>query len=84
MDYSHRQKPLSSILVKPAGPDCNMACTYCFYLEKSKLFSGVNTHRMSDEIMEEMIRQALTYGEQQVSFAWQGGEGGIRTHGTAY
>lgn len=74
MDYSHRQKPLSSILVKPAGPDCNMACTYCFYLEKSKLFSGVNTHRMSDEIMEEMIRQALTYGEQQVSFAWQGGE----------
>jgi len=51
-----------------------MACTYCFYLEKSKLFSGVNTHRMSDEIMEEMIRQALTYGEQKVSFAWQGGE----------
>ena len=49
------QKQLSSVLVKPAGPDCNMACTYCFYLEKAELFSGTKKHRMSEEILEEMV-----------------------------
>ena len=51
-----------------------MACTYCFYLEKAKLFSKTKTHRMSDEILEEMIRQVMHDGEQAVSFGWQGGE----------
>lgn len=27
-------KPLTNILVKPADPDCNMACIYCFYRHK--------------------------------------------------
>ena len=26
-----------SLLVKPAGADCNLRCTYCFYLEKAAL-----------------------------------------------
>jgi uncharacterized protein len=25
-------------LIKPAGPDCNLRCNYCFYLPKSALF----------------------------------------------
>jgi uncharacterized protein len=68
------RKKLSSVLIKPAGPDCNMACTYCFYLEKSELFSTTNIHRMNEKTLEETIRQVLTYGERDVSFAWQGGE----------
>lgn len=68
------QKKLNSILVKPAGPDCNMACTYCFYLEKAELFSETKIHRMNEDILEEMTRQVLSQGEQQISFAWQGGE----------
>ncbi len=67
-------KPLNSILVKPAGPDCNMACTYCFYNEKTKLFTGTEYHRMNDEVLETMIRQLLEQSGQQVSIAWQGGE----------
>lgn len=67
-------KPLNSILVKPAGPDCNMACSYCFYLEKAELFSKTKVHRMSLAILEEMIRQVLENGSSQVSFGWQGGE----------
>jgi uncharacterized protein len=67
-------KPLNSILVKPAGPDCNMACTYCFYLEKSGLFPDADVHRMGEDILEEMVRQLLTQAGQQVSFGWQGGE----------
>ncbi len=72
--HSVQKKPLNSILVKPAGPDCNMACTYCFYLKKSQLFSERKIHRMSDEILEVMIRQMMEQGESNVSFGWQGGE----------
>ncbi len=67
-------KRLNSILIKPAGPDCNMACTYCFYLKKAKLFSKTKKHRMREDILEETIRQAMTQSEDQISFAWQGGE----------
>lgn len=68
------RKKLSSVLVKPAGPDCNMACTYCFYLEKSELFSDTQILRMNEEIQEETVKQVLSQGEREVSFAWQGGE----------
>lgn len=62
------------MLIKPAGPDCNMACTYCFYLEKSELFPDSKIHRMSEGILEETVKQVLTQGEREVSFGWQGGE----------
>ncbi len=67
-------KPLTSVLVKPAGPDCNLNCTYCFYLEKAELFPETPRHRMSDEIQEEMIRQVMQQSGDSVSIAWQGGE----------
>ena len=69
-----KKKQLDSILIKPAGPDCNMACTYCFYLEKSRLFPGSKTHRMKEEILEETIRQVMEHCDPEVSFGWQGGE----------
>jgi uncharacterized protein len=68
------QKQLDSILIKPAGPDCNMACTYCFYLEKAELFSKSKIHRMSEDILEKMIKQAMTQSGTNISFGWQGGE----------
>jgi len=68
------KKSLNFILVKPAGPDCNMACQYCFYLEKSNLFAESKVHRMSEDVLKEMIRQATTQCEQNISFGWQGGE----------
>ncbi|NQT25175.1 anaerobic sulfatase maturase [candidate division KSB1 bacterium] len=67
-------KPLSSILIKPAGPDCNMRCAYCFYLEKSALFKMSKTHRMNLDVLRETVRQVMEGGGQQVSFGWQGGE----------
>lgn len=68
------QKPLNFLLIKPAGPDCNMACTYCFYLEKKDLFTQAPTHRMSIKILEEMIKQAMAQSDRHISFGWQGGE----------
>ncbi len=67
------QLPLTSVLVKPAGPDCNMACRYCFYLRRAELFPG-SVHRMHDDVLEEMIRQVMSQPVEQVSFGWQGGE----------
>lgn len=69
-----KRKSLESLLIKPAGPDCNMACTYCFYREKSEIFPDAPIHRMSRDILEETVRQVLEYGGTQVNFGWQGGE----------
>lgn len=67
-------KKIDSILVKPAGPDCNMACQYCFYLEKAELFSDSEVHRMSEAVLEETVRQLMAQAGSNVSFGWQGGE----------
>ena len=69
-----RKKKLNSLLIKPAGPDCNLGCQYCFYLKKSNLFPATRLHRMSLEILEETIRQAMSQGSPEIYFGWQGGE----------
>jgi uncharacterized protein len=71
---ANKLKPLTSVLIKPSGPDCNLNCTYCFYLEKSVLFQQTKTHRMSPEVQEETIRQVMQQSGDNVSLAWQGGE----------
>jgi uncharacterized protein len=64
---------LESVLVKPAGPDCDLACSYCFYRHKGPLFPA-GAHRMSDEVLSEMIRQLVEVSGPHVSVGWQGGE----------
>lgn len=57
------------IIAKPAGPACNLACTYCFYLDKPA------TGRMSPEVLEAFIRQRIAAEPgREVDFIWQGGE----------
>ncbi len=68
------KKQLHFLLVKPAGPDCNMACTYCYYIDKKNLFPDTKVCRMSDDILEEMTKQAMTQSDDQITFGWQGGE----------
>ena len=67
-------KHLGYILVKPAGPECNMACGYCFYLEKKQMFRRSATCRMTGTVLQAMTIQALTRTNQPVTFGWQGGE----------
>src|ERR1035437_6632643 len=66
-------KSLNSLLVKPAGPDCNLNCTYCFYLDKAEMFEA-GKHRMSDEVLENMIMQVMEQSGNEVNITWQGGE----------
>jgi uncharacterized protein len=61
-------------MAKPVGPICNLNCTYCFYLDKDR-FYGKRQYRMSDQVLEEYIKQYIQASQvPAVSFAWQGGE----------
>ncbi len=63
------------VMLKPAGPACNLNCIYCYYLEKSKLFNDTRNTRMTYELLEEFIRQFIEIHEvPAVTFTWQGGE----------
>ena len=63
------------VMLKPAGPSCNLNCTYCYYLEKSKLYKGSKELKMSDELLENFTNQFIEAHEVPVvSFTWQGGE----------
>ncbi len=63
------------LMAKPAGPDCNLNCGYCFYLEKEALFPEGERYRMSDEVLEAYIRKTAEYQTvPELLYAWQGGE----------
>jgi uncharacterized protein len=63
-----------SLLIKPAGADCNLRCTYCFYLEKCNLYPDTVKHRMSDSVLEKLIQSYMATPQPTYSFGWQGGE----------
>ncbi len=66
--------PAFHLLVKPAGATCNLACEYCFYLDKESLYPG-SRFRMTDEVLEATIKQLLASQQApEVSVNWQGGE----------
>lgn len=58
------------ISLKPAGARCNMACKYCYYLEK-----GEGAQEMSDVLLEKFIKEYIqSQTGQEVQFVWHGGE----------
>ena len=66
--------PLDSLLIKPNSADCNLDCTYCFYAPKAALYPDTKVHRMSDEVLEAMVKQFTGMCSGQAAFSWQGGE----------
>ncbi len=62
-----------TLLIKPAGPDCNIACDYCFYACKTCIF-GQGRHRMSSDVQETLVRSYMGLRFDGSSFAWQGGD----------
>lgn len=62
-------------MVKPSGAQCNLDCTYCFYLHKESLLDQPKTPRIGDEVLEAHIRQYIAAQDgPSVVFSWQGGE----------
>lgn len=63
------------VMLKPVGSVCNLACEYCYYLEKGKLYPEQKNHIMSDELLEKFIEDYLNCQTMpQVLFTWHGGE----------
>ena len=71
------------VMAKPAGPSCNLACDYCYYLEKKNLYkrdAGAGVLEMSDDILEMYIKQYIeSQTMAQVLFTWHGGEALMRS-----
>jgi uncharacterized protein len=63
-------------MAKPVGAVCNLNCTYCYYLEKEKLYPrDPQKWFMSDKILESFIAQYIYSSiEPAVLFTWHGGE----------
>lgn len=72
-------KPLY-VMLKPAGAHCNLACKYCYYLEKNKLYPTAQRHLISDEMLEQFTREYIeAQTMNQVLFTWHGGEPLLRS-----
>ncbi|MHC1705735.1 MAG: anaerobic sulfatase-maturation protein [Tenuifilaceae bacterium] len=64
-----------NVMVKPIGPLCNLDCTYCYYLEKKKLFPEKKEFRLNEDLLERFIKEYIEVQQVPiVTFVWQGGE----------
>lgn len=70
------------VMLKPAGSLCNLACDYCYYLEKADLYKGecpVPKQVVSDELLERFTKQYIqSQTLPDVMFTWHGGEALMR------
>ncbi|MHC4365968.1 MAG: radical SAM protein, partial [Planctomycetota bacterium] len=62
-----------TLLIKPSGSDCNLDCKYCFYKHRSPEI-GAGKQRMSEEVLEKLIKDYMQLGFGVCGFSWQGGE----------
>lgn len=67
------------VMAKAIGAHCNLACKYCYYLDKTELYPEQTQHVMSDETLELFIRQYIeAQSTPNVLFTWHGGETFLR------
>lgn len=63
------------VMLKPVGASCNLACHYCYYLDKKNLYPNDPRQIMSEGLLEEFIKQYIeAQTTQEVMFTWHGGE----------
>ncbi len=63
------------VFVKPVGAVCNLACTYCYYLEKEKLYTEKKSFLMPEDLLESYIIQHIAASSgPDIFFSWHGGE----------
>lgn len=71
---SMEKRPFVS-MTKPVGSRCNMHCAYCYYLDKGKYSAHKKQSRMSQGLLEDLIRKTIEASPGPVvSFVWHGGE----------
>lgn len=63
------------VMLKPVGAHCNLACHYCYYLEKLKMYQEESKHIMSDTLLEKFIKEYIeSQTTPEILFTWHGGE----------
>ena len=62
-----------TLLIKPSGSDCNVDCRYCFYKCRPAEI-GRGRQRMSEEVLEKLVKDYMRLRFALAGFAWQGGE----------
>lgn len=63
------------VMAKPNGSSCNLNCSYCYYLEKARLYENRKNLQMSDETLEKYIESYIqAQPVPEVLFTWHGGE----------
>lgn len=63
------------VMAKPAGARCNLACRYCYYLDKAGLYPDSRRPVMSEALLERFVSQYIGAQTQpEVLFTWHGGE----------
>lgn len=69
-------------MTKAAGSSCNLACKYCYYLEKNNLYKDRQPDKrfiMTDELLEKFVQMYIeSQTTPQVLFCWHGGESLMR------
>jgi uncharacterized protein len=74
IDPARLGPPRFHVMAKPTGAICNLACSYCFFLDKEAAYPG-SSFRMPDDVLEAYVRDLIaSHRSDQVTFAWQGGE----------
>ncbi|MDE7166172.1 MAG: anaerobic sulfatase-maturation protein [Bacteroidaceae bacterium] len=62
-------------MLKPVGARCNLACEYCYYIEKKNLYANEPRHLLSEELLEKFIQEYINAQTMnEVLFTWHGGE----------
>ena len=62
------------VMAKPVGARCNLACSYCYYLDKAGLYPGRRT-AMGEDVLQEYVRSYIAASPGPiVHFVWHGGE----------
>lgn len=62
-------------MLKPVGAHCNLACRYCYYLDKKLLYANEPHHVLSEELLERFIQEYIgAQTTDEVLFTWHGGE----------
>ena len=62
------------LLIKPVSYNCNLRCSYCFYLRVEEVYPEIKRPRMSYTTLETLISHYLEFRFQESIFGWQGGE----------
>ncbi|HNX87682.1 MAG TPA: anaerobic sulfatase-maturation protein [Paludibacteraceae bacterium] len=63
------------VMAKPAGSLCNLNCSYCYYLEKEKIYPNRKKTEMSNELLELFTKSYIeAQPVKEVLFTWHGGE----------